>query len=936
MSATSWDDLPKILLVAMPASGKTQTVFSWTQQFQTQRVTERGTIEVIETGDLPTRTTTIQQYIITIGDWSIGVIDVPGEIVDDASAEAGRKRGALDRICNNVRAVLAIAPPPLPADGHTGGARVCGYVHDANRYARGDVAQVDLEVAVNRLYAAISFAEKFLSRRSRGVITYAAQIGFADLCSFGKAEEEHRSRQAALRAMYQQLWPPRVPAADLLQRALLDERLPLYDKIDGMTRQVFQDFARGIGELLGADQSLWLFSCSATEALSLGTRSSAVGFLYLMDQVLRQDIIAHERRRQQEQAAREAQQLAAAQQAAAERAHLLEVERAQQFERERITRQQAAQASRQRWMFGSLAVTLLVGMLAIVAFATWSRAPYRLPRAIALRACENPQEDSTERRCQCLRVLFEYPDLDEPFEPRMSRLEPFRAGCWNLAAQGTLDAATASLLLHADLAKAIVAPASLCPARIEQAVQAGAVIGDGPSDRRYYPAMSSAEVQFVTWAYALVKREPAPAVETVRVAFSSSNAKAYENLRHELSTGAELDRCLHEWSAARASGDWHAVELSCQRAFFLLPVEVRATLEADLPAPPRIQKAASESTPDPVASTVGAACPGQSGVASLVLKPPQPDGLSLGNRAASAGSVLAYRRALDQQGSLSFLPGHRQLIELLTPHKSQDERIDFERKLTLSDLKAMLEFLQQAYLPLGQTKPVGPSTSIRADGRVPRLPSAHVADAVCALVEALATSPLLLTPLDAESLPLLRAQLAVALAAIPRRPMPREPSWCGLTANLTLMRSSNADDQKRALQSASAQLGQLAKNPTYAVDALDAQCHLWAEMGQVQEVDSVLAALGERDAKKQAACGARAVLWRLARQNMDAASDLFSTFHAAMSEAQSVAMNELLDLLRQQEDRDVAKIKESIKGLRAQLPGDAYEAAFLALEASLK
>lgn len=887
-AAIDWRRVPAILLVGLRFSGKTTTLNSWKRALQYQG-------EIQGSNVMPPRwhtgatqgTDRVIQHAFLFGRHPLRVIDIPGELVNQNIDTSGDYWTRLMEQCGEIGGAVICSVPPIDP-GLAPGAYRRGFVNQRARYEQSNEHSHDLATAQFRLRKSIDFCHTFVgSRQATAEIPIVIQIGFADVVSFGDSAEQHQKEVGELAPLYQALWPNRVAAAELPQPRRINERGHCLARIDASVRRVFSSLLGTIAKG-GSHDEYFCAAISNVNEDGLGsTRNCAIGFLYVAD-------------------------------------HLAGAV---------IQRAWRRQRTRMWFLVGGITVAV-----ATVGGVTAAVVGDRNPEAIQpLGAvfCSNPVSLSIERRCRCLPLMTSRPDdLDPSLKNRLYALMPYRDACISQLNKGAaLTPTIATALLRTEIACAMIQPATLCPARLRELFEKGALFRDGGSEVDYYPAVSAAEIEFSTWVYRSLNKQPGADMAMLKGAMSGASAE-FSELRRLLAETADSERCAKDWIMARSSDDWRAVTQSCARGASYLAPDLQAFLDADLPQPGLLGK--RPAVVGQVTALVDAAgpadgCQGPRGLGALVTSSPLPDGLTFGNLAAQAPTPDDFRRWITQ--ATGAPSGHTLWLELLSPYRTSAERDEFASKLDATALQNLAMFIRQPFWLIGRTKPLGEVRSARTDGRAPRLPKSKLGDAICALSGRAWPEDVALVPLAVEDTALARANLAMAMMTWERPAKDPETQRCVISATLTLSRSPQPEEGARFRTTLISQLRSAAANSALATPSADLSCQITAEIEANREADALIEALAKRDTKRAARCAARAYLRRLGRKEIEAATELFPTIRAGEPE--------LADLLEKASssmsptvDPDAGTGRAAIAQLRARLPAEAFGSVLNAAEAS--
>lgn len=887
-AAIDWRRAPAILLVGLRFSGKTTTLNSWKRALQYQGELQSGNVMPPRWNTGQTQATErVIQHAFLFGRHPLRVIDIPGELVNENIDTAGDYWTRLMEQCGEIGGAVICAVPPI-APGLSPGGYQRGFVNQRARYEQCNEHSHDLSTAQRRLRKSIEFCHTFVgARQANAEIPIVVQIGFADVVSFGDSAAEHQKEVGELTALYQTLWPNRVSAPALPQPRRINERGQLFARIDPSVRRVFSSLLGNIAKAGSHDEYFCVAISNVNEDGLGSTRNCAIGFLYVADR-LAGTVIQREWRRQRTRT----------------------------------------------WLSVGGITTLLAAAGVVTATVVGDRRPEAFSPLGAV-FCSNPVSLSIERRCRCLPLMTRRPeDLEPSLKKRLYALTPYRDACVSQLNKGAaLSPVAATALLRTELASAMIQPAALCSARLRDLFGMGALFRDGGPEGDYYPAVTAVEIEFSTWVYRSLNKQPGADLAMLKGAMSGSSAE-FTELRRLLTETAERERCAKDWIAARKSGDWRTASLSCARGASYLESDLQAFLDADLPQPGMLGR--RPAVVGHAAATVDAAvpvdgCRGPRGLGALTTSSPPPDSLTFANLAAQAPTPDEFRRWITQASAAPS--GHTLWLELLNPYLTSAERDEIVSKLDATALQHMAMFIRQPFWLIGRNKPLGEAQSPRDDGRAPRLPKGKLGDAICALAGRAWPEDIALAPLPAEDPALARATLATAMMTWERLAKDPETQRCALSASITLSRSPQPQEKERWRTTLRSQLRSLAGNATLATPSTDLLCQITAELEVNRETETLLETLAMRDAKRAARCATRAYLRRLGRKEIEAATELFPRVQAGEPELAEI-LEKVSSGMSPTVEPDAGAGKAAIAQLRTRLPAEAFGAVLDAAEAS--
>lgn len=574
--------LPAVLLVALRCSGKTQTLRSWAAHFRF-RVVDRQTgeqdaeaadhelVPFHETG-AASRTGQVQDYVAEVGGRLLRIIDVPGEIVDDATPRAGTFRAALARLAPRLRAVVVFATPPVDLPE----VRVPrGKVTDVAQFGPDAAAAVplDKQASLAQLHRALTFAEGTASLLGTALESCAVvvQVGFADLTDLaGDADALERYRRTC-----EPVWA--TGAHLTFEPRAVEARLRGYGAVSELAAEAFpwirESALRSWTQLEPA-----IVLQSNRDRLGLGKHTRVMGLLRAADATLGREVVRGARRARRRRAA----------------------------------------------ALAAFAASILAAVAGVVHVARgWF--PQLLPAAVAERSCLDTDVGAApERRCACLDLLLRAsPEHDATLRARM--VERFRTACGDFTADALpRDGALLAAVVQADLAHGLAAPADLCPSKLRAAVRAALPLPRGRPAAPWYPATTPGEVAAVTWLHAALGGAPASSPREVLGLLGAGERARYGAFARMLEAAAARSDCFTAWARARGGEPWSAVARACRAPRVALPAAVAARLIADVPGRPPALRVAAEPSP-------GDSCGVE--LATLVLEPPEADWLTTLNLA---------------------------------------------------------------------------------------------------------------------------------------------------------------------------------------------------------------------------------------------------------------------------------------------------------------
>lgn len=572
--------LPAVLLVALRCSGKTQTLRSWAAHFPFQVVNRATGERETETSDHELepfhetggagRTYQVQDYVAEVGEHRLRVIDVPGEIVDDANESAGEFRKELARLSPRLRAVVVFVTPPVDVPE---GSVPKGKVTDVTQFGPDSAAGVplDLQASLAQLDRTLTFAEGTASLLGTALESCAVvvQVGFADLTDLaGDVGALERYRRACE--------PAWATGAHLsFDRRAVEERLRRYGVISQLAAEAFPwiraSALRGWTHLSPA-----VVIQSNRDRLGLGKHTRVMGLLRVADEIFGREVVRGVRRTRRRRAAMAATCAATIVTAAAGLAYLVD-----------------------GWF------------------------PQLLPTALAERSCLDAGAPAA-RRCACLDLLLRA-GAGQGATPRARAVERYRAACGDFTAD-TLprDRALLAAVVQADLAHGLARPGDLALDKLRAAARAALPLPRGGADAPWYPATTAGELAAVTWLHAALEGAQAEPARAVLERLTPGERTRYRAFARVLEDIAALSECYGAWARARAGEPWSAAARACRAPGVVLPESVAERLAADVPGrPPALRRA-----PGPA---VGASRGGD--LATIVLQPPEADWLTTLNRA---------------------------------------------------------------------------------------------------------------------------------------------------------------------------------------------------------------------------------------------------------------------------------------------------------------
>ena len=525
--------MPAVLFIALPLNGKTETLKAWAaiaaislvDRQQGDDDTDKDVHDLIsfhDTGKTP-RTKQVQDYIVKVDRQRVRLIDVPGEIVNDANSLSSNYRAALAKLSPRIEAVVILVQPP--ANVPRGGlADVPQLEQDSTTRA------LDQQDTLLQLDRSLAFADATLSMLGISLDSCAVvvQIGFADVTDFAGDGEAIAEYRAACEAG----WPPGARLS--VNRRAVEARKRSYPQITGVVQRAFPWI---LTSALARYRRVnpWVILQANLGALGLDKYSKAMGLAYVLDMIVGRRVLA---------------------------------------------------AARTRWL-RPVAAALAVLMLAALAAAgagAWAyrRAPQWLPATLASRSCLDAEAAEGPGRCACLDILMRANGEDAVQQAYL--VERYRVACGGFgAASVPADAALAAAVVQADLVHGLTVPDDLCLAKLRAAKKVGLALPRGRPETPWFPARTPGEVAAVSWLAASVDGELAGPPRDVLKALTVAERSRFSGLRKLLERAAVQSDCYVAWANARQGGAWAQAVKACRHPDVVLPVGVAERLLADAP-----------------------------------------------------------------------------------------------------------------------------------------------------------------------------------------------------------------------------------------------------------------------------------------------------------------------------------------------------------------
>jgi hypothetical protein len=753
--------LPAILLLGARQSGKSQTLSSWSAQFEMYERSDSGTLTpVVKRRKEEIRSPTITEYIFEIDGALIRVFDVPGEVLGN-TAGAELMLGQLLALKPRIAGVIAFAMPPCDSGE-------VGYIEDRTQLLADLGKELGEVQVVEQLRSVFELVQGFVAQRLRHAGTPApaivVQIGFADLVVW------HEDDTSRLCELHNRLRPG---GSSAMNWRALKSREPVFAGLDEVARSTFS----WLGRLRRAAPGV-AFQCvpvSNEAARPLVSRETEPGTRRRTSNLPSHNIGAS-----------------------------LQC-MVDQIEGPRLRdlrgRQQATAAG-----LAFLGIVFAAGLL-YAGVARW--APDWLPAPMAVNACSNVSQP--EQRCDCMEVLARNA-LAVPFQQRLELISPFVAACGQqmLNAMPPKRPMMMGLAAQVELARGAVAPAEFSAARYEAAVQANGRPGTFPGPMPWFPADGGAQVKALQAVQALVEggagAEPAKLAE----GFSAVERAEFSGLLRVLSGTKGSSSCLTEWKRARDNGTWKSLAAHCGRDGERLPAELQPCYRADAAL------GYPDGAPQPTASPCAAesACSVGKGLEALLLRAPTPDAQTFANLAARTTTPQEFSQCVGK--ALRADHSHLLLLRLLGPGSFED-RQTIVRTASEEQWPAVSEWVRREWVVAEAGRRVGAPKGRALPQRLPMLPLKQVAEAACALVDAPAMyappttpipwrEPMETSDLAAENPATHRARAALALLTAAGDGRTPQSAGCEVAAAVALLRLPPGPDQRALLSRLNAAL----------------------------------------------------------------------------------------------------------------------------------
>jgi hypothetical protein len=582
LSAEALAESRAILLVGARQSGKSQTLASWSTQFNVFKRSETGELlPVINQGKVAFRSYEITEYVIEVGESLFRVFDVPGEVLEsrrvgdpNETTGAGRMLGHLLTLQPRVAGVIAFVVPPCEEG--------VGCIEDRTQLT-ADMGKALGEVhVVEQLRGVLEFVQGFIGQRlhraGEPAPVVVAQVGFADLVVWREGD------LSRLCELHKALKPG---TSSELSWSALRTREPLFAGLDELARSTFKWLDRARRAVPGVDFVSVPVSNEAVRQRNMPTHNTGASLLCAVDQI----------------------------------------------ERSRLR----GMRTRTQSMLAAAGVFFV--FLAAFGVARW--APNWLPAPLAVSACSTIGQPAD--RCECVEVVARNA-TDHAFRRRLDLISPFVLACapGMLDAAPHRRPQLMSLVAQVELARAAVSPGDFSSARYEAAVQAGGRPGTFSGPMPWYPADSPAQLRAIQIVQGLVDGSQRPDAVKLASGFEEEDRAEFGGLLKLLSSAKSTSACLREWRQVRESGSWKSLANHCGRTGERLPPELQTCYRAD--AALGYAENSSPLSGSPCSTEV--ACSRGRGLEAVLFRVPSPDQHTFANLAARAATSEELKQCM--------------------------------------------------------------------------------------------------------------------------------------------------------------------------------------------------------------------------------------------------------------------------------------------------
>jgi len=535
--------MPAILLIALPCSGKTETLMGWAESFKIfsvnrqsgDRTSDPESLELLPfqpTGSA-SRTTLVQDYVVEIDGCRLRVIDVPGEIANKENRQAGNYRTRLEEFQPNLRGVIVFVVPPTNEPQ--------GKILDASQFKSdvGGADPLDTDSTKRQLQCSMDFTESLISRQGTSSMqcTVVVQIGFADLTDFaGKIDEIDTYRKEC-----QTIWPV---AESLSLKSVADvaARLRHYDRVSRTAERQFPWLDGALIRYRALNP--WFVLQSNKNRVNLGKYLRVMSLIYMADQEFGRALI----------------------------------EKNDEAKRELLRKQKEDRRRRARRIAESLVMSVTV--FAVCAWLGYTRFPEFLPDSLAVSSCRETDLANPARRCACLDILTRTGG-GGTLEQDLHILEPYRGSCSAFAEQHVQkDQTMLPPLVRVELARALVNPGESCLPKMRDAMSELPLPRD-PNAARMFPARTQGETALTLWLADAIDGKPPKSAHALLSDISDEDRGRFPRFVEMLGKVGGVSDCYQAWVRARQNGSWSVVASSCNMPNVVLPAKAAERLLAD-------------------------------------------------------------------------------------------------------------------------------------------------------------------------------------------------------------------------------------------------------------------------------------------------------------------------------------------------------------------